>query len=155
MSELPKNVIEPIVSRALEEDLGSGDITSAACIDANAACKANAVARQKLIVCGSDVASCVFAKIDPHLRFEVLACDGMLAMPGDILWSVEGNTRSILMGERVALNFIQRMSGIATMTHAYVKAVPAGYATRLLPIREKPPGIARVGTLCRSRGRRL
>ncbi len=139
--DIPRNIIETIVLRALTEDLAAGDVTSTACIDSEAASQAKAVARQQLIACGSGVAACVFAMIDPKLHFAVQAADGTPLETGGVLWTVSGNTRSILMGERVALNFVQHMSGIASMTRAYVMAIPAGYDTRITDTRKTTPGL--------------
>ncbi len=139
--ELPRIVIKEMVIRALEEDLAAGDVTTEACIDDNSNSVANAVARHDLIACGSNVAACVFEMVDPDLKFEELIADGTSVQKGQILWRVTGKTRSILMGERVALNFVQRLSGIATMTHTYVKAIPPGFHTRISDTRKTTPGL--------------
>lgn len=134
-------MIEEIVVRALEEDIYGGDITSYACLDADSTCTAKAVARQSIVACGSNVAACVFAKVDPTLIFKTLAMDGNRIEAGDPLWQVSGSARSILMGERVALNFVQRLSGIATLTRKYVEAIPKGCATRITDTRKTTPGL--------------
>lgn len=139
--EIPRIVIETIVRRALEEDLAAGDATTDACIDFDLTSVGIAVARQELIACGASVAASVFALLDPSLQFEAIVPDGTEVKKGEALWRVSGRAQSILMGERVALNFIQRMSGIATLTHAYVKAVPKGCSTRIVDTRKTLPGL--------------
>jgi nicotinate-nucleotide pyrophosphorylase (carboxylating) len=139
--ELPLPLIDPIVDRALAEDLASGDITTEACIDADARATAHAVARGPIVACGAPVVARVFARIDPSLSFEVALDDGEAATRGAVLWRVSGSARSILMGERVALNFAQRMSGIATATRTYVDALPPGSKTRIIDTRKTSPGL--------------
>lgn len=139
--EIPKFLIEKIVRRALEEDVGSQDITSEACIDYDATATAQAVARHELIACGAAVAKHVFFTIDPELYFKTVSCEGALLKPGDVLWQVSGRTRAILMGERVALNFVQRMCGIATKTRSFVKEIPPGCSTRIADTRKTTPGL--------------
>lgn len=139
--EIPRNLIDTIVSHALEEDLGGGDITSEACIDYESYSVGKAVARQELIACGSSVAASVFTQVNPELIFEELIPDGTLVKKGDVLWKISGRTRSILMGERVALNLVQRMSAIATITHSFVKAIPKGCNTRITDTRKTTPGL--------------
>ena len=139
--ELTTAVLDPIVRAALVEDLSSGDVTTDACIPADARACADARARSEIVVCGGPVFSRVFAIIDPSVRCEAKLPDGAIAKPGDILWSVEGSARSILMAERTALNFVQRMSGIATATRTYVAAVPKGTATRIIDTRKTTPGL--------------
>jgi nicotinate-nucleotide pyrophosphorylase (carboxylating) len=139
--ELPLPLIDPIVDRALAEDLVSGDITTEACIDPETTAVARGVARGEIVACGAPLVARVFARIDPALRFEVTLADGAAATRGAVLWTVQGSARSILMGERVALNFAQRMSGVATLTRKYVEAVPAGSATRIIDTRKTTPGL--------------
>ena len=138
---LTNAVLDPIVRAALAEDLASGDVTTDACIPADARAVADARARSEIVVCGGPVFFRVFALVDASLRFEVKLDDGEIAKAGDVLWSVEGSARSILMAERAALNFVQRMSGIATATRTYVSAVPKGCATRIIDTRKTTPGL--------------
>src|SRR5579862_9502698 len=105
--ELPRIVVDPIVARALEEDLAGGDVTTEACIDEDAVASARAVARRELVVCGGPVFAAVYAHVDPSLRVELLLADGARAATGAGLFRVSGRARAILMGERVALNFVQ------------------------------------------------
>lgn len=139
--ELPALLVDRAVEIALEEDLASGDLTTEACIDADARAVAHAVARQAMIACGGRVFARVFGRVDPALSVESHADDGVAVKPGTRLWTVRGRARSILMGERVALNFVQRMSGIATTARAYAEAVPAGCRTRITDIRKTTPGL--------------
>jgi nicotinate-nucleotide pyrophosphorylase (carboxylating) len=139
--ELPEQLIDGVVSRALEEDLGSGDLTTEACVDPAARAVAHAVARAPMVVCGGPVFARVFARIDASLSVEIRAADGARAAAGQPLWTVRGRARPILMGERVALNLVQRMCGVATQTRAFVDAVPAGHKTRITDTRKTTPGL--------------
>lgn len=140
-AELPWAVVDEIVDNALREDLASGDVTTSACIDESAKAVAHAVARDAMIACGAEVAKRVFQRIDTTLSFSVVAKEGALLKKGDRLWSVTGSARSILMGERVALNLVQRMTGIATTTHSYVSAIAKGASTRITDTRKTTPGL--------------
>jgi nicotinate-nucleotide pyrophosphorylase (carboxylating) len=139
--ELPSPLIDRLVALALEEDLASGDLTTEACIDASAVAVAVAVARTPMVVCGGTVFARVFSRLDPSLAAEAHAPEGARAAANARLWSVRGSARAILMGERVALNLVQRMCGIATQTRAFVDAVPAGYKTRITDTRKTTPGL--------------
>ena len=140
-TELPRVVVEEIVVRALMEDLAGGDVTTEACVEPAAVAHARAVARGDLVACGALVFARVFAHVDPSLVVETVTPDGTRASRGTTLWTVTGRARSILMGERVALNLTQRMTGVATMTRAYVDAVPAGCSTRITDTRKTTPGL--------------
>jgi nicotinate-nucleotide pyrophosphorylase (carboxylating) len=126
---------------ALDEDLAAGDLTTEACISAQAQASARGVARQDLVLAGVAVAEATFHIVDPTLRFHASLEDGTLAKAGARLWTVQGAARSILMAERVALNFAQRMSGIATLTRRYVDELPAGSTTRITDTRKTTPGL--------------
>ncbi len=138
---IPDAILDPIILRALEEDLGAGDITTDACISESAQAVADAVARSEVVVCGGALFSRVFALIDDTVKFEAKIADGSVAKKGDAIWTVTGPARSILMGERTALNFVQRMTGIATTTRKYVDAVPKGSTTRVTDTRKTTPGL--------------
>ena len=140
-SELPLALLDAIIIRALEEDLGAGDVTTEACVEAEAKASANGVARKELVACGLPVAARVFRTIDPDLRFTSRAEEGSLVAGGTVLFVVEGRARSLLTGERVALNLIQRMSGVATATRRYVSALPEGSRTRVTDTRKTTPGL--------------
>jgi nicotinate-nucleotide pyrophosphorylase (carboxylating) len=139
--DLPDFVVDRVVGVALEEDLGSGDITTEACVDPDARAVAHAVAREPLVVCGATVFARCFTRLDPSLVVEAHAGDGTDAGTGVRLWTVRGRARAILMAERVALNLVQRMCGIATTTRAYVAAVPAGAKARVTDTRKTTPGL--------------
>jgi nicotinate-nucleotide pyrophosphorylase (carboxylating) len=132
---------DPIVDLALREDLASGDITTEACITGDARAVAHAVARKPMVACGGPVFAHVFTKIDPELVFAMHVAEGAHAAAGTRLWTVQGSARSILMGERTALNFVQRMSGIATLASTYVDALPKGSTTRITDTRKTTPGM--------------
>lgn len=140
-SELLLPLVDDIVRRALEEDVGAGDVTTEACVAEDAAATANAVARKAIVVCGVPVAERVFAILDPSVRFTAVLADGTQASAGATLYRAEGRARSILMAERVSLNLVQRMSGVATMTRRYVDAVPTGSKTRIVDTRKTTPGL--------------
>ncbi len=139
--ELPLVQIDRVVAAALEEDLGSGDLTTEACIDPGARAVARAVARTPVVACGAVVFERVFARLDPSLSVEVHVPDGARVAAKETLWTVRGRARAILMGERVALNLVQRMAGVATQTRAFVDALPAGTRTRVTDTRKTTPGL--------------
>lgn len=133
--------LESLVDRALAEDLGAGDITTQACIDADAKAVAQAVARTDLVVCGGPVFALVCHRVDPSLAVELNVLDGTKVKGGSKIFRIEGRARSILSAERVALNFVQRMSGIATLTRAHVDALTPGSRTRITDTRKTTPGL--------------
>jgi nicotinate-nucleotide pyrophosphorylase (carboxylating) len=139
--ELPAGAADRVVALALEEDLASGDVTTEACIAPDAVAVAHAVARTALVACGGPVFARVFARVDPALVVEARVAEGDRASAGARLWTVRGRARSILMGERVALNFVQHLCGVATRARAYVDAVPAGCAARITDTRKTTPGL--------------
>lgn len=123
---LPDILIEPIVSAALAEDLGrAGDVTSAAVIPADAAASGVIVARAAGIVAGTDCARLAFQLLDPAVTFEAGRADGGAVKRGDVIAHVSGNARAILAAERVALNFLGHLSGVATLTRRYADAIAA------------------------------
>ena len=134
-------VLEPIVRRALAEDLLSGDLTSEACIAQDHASKAFAVAREDLVASGAAAVREVARQVDPTIRVEALVADGAFVHKNERLWSLEGPTRSILAVERTALNLVQRMGGIATITRRYVDALAPGSKTRITDTRKTMPGL--------------
>ena len=139
--ELPLPLLDDLLRRALAEDLGGGDVTTEACVPADALATADGVARKAMVACGIPVAARVFAMVDGSLRFESKVSEGASVQPGTVLWRVGGCARSILMAERVALNFTQRMCGIATATRRHVDAVPQGCVTRITDTRKTTPGL--------------
>lgn len=130
-----------IVGRALSEDLGEpGDITSDACIPETAESDAVFVARADGVIAGLEVAAYVFEALDPSLSFVPMVADGDEVAPADRIARISGRTRSILSGERTALNLLGRMSGVATATSVMVEAV-AGTGVRISDTRKTMPGL--------------
>jgi len=130
--------IEAIIKKALEEDLGNGDHTSLATIPSTAEGKAKLLIKEYGIIAGTAIGKKVFETVDPGTRVHVFIPDGQMVKPGDIAFEVEGSAISILSGERLALNFMQRMSGIATYTNKLNKLVEP-YNCRLLDTRKTTP----------------
>ena len=137
----PRAVVRRIVALALEEDLGRGDVTTAACVPRDAQGEAVMVARQELVLAGLDVAEEVFAQVDPAIGMRRERSDGEILSRGAIAARVRGPSASILQGERVALNFVQRMSGVATLARRHVDALPDGARTRIADTRKTTPGL--------------
>ncbi len=129
-----------LVEQALFEDIGFGDITSESLIPEEQLGKAEFIAKENGIISGIDIVKLVFSCVDGQVTFEPSVQDGALVEPGVSLGVVDGPVRSILTGERVALNFLQRMSGIATLTHKYVHAV-AGTKAKITDTRKTVPGL--------------
>lgn len=130
--------IEEIIRKALEEDLGNGDHTSLATIPAEAAGKSKLIVKEAGILAGVEIARQVYRQLDPDVQFEIKISDGSPVWPGDIAFYVYGRSRSILAGERLALNFMQRMSGIATSTAQLVK-LTKGTGAKILDTRKTTP----------------
>ena len=128
-----------LVQLALQEDVGDGDATSLAVVPANLRWRADIVARQEMIVAGLTVAETVLAEFDDTVRLVADVKDGDLIGEGAHLGTIEGAARSILSVERTVLNFLQRLSGIATQTHRYVQAID-GLACQILDTRKTTPG---------------
>lgn len=137
---LPEGVVKEIVARALEEDAGLGDVTTTATVAEGAQCRAEVVAKAEGVVCGLGVMAAVFAALDGRVKFTAERTEGSRVAPGDIVARLAGPTRAVLTGERTALNFLQRLSGIATLTARYVMAV-AGTRTQILDTRKTAPGL--------------
>ncbi|OGW53199.1 MAG: nicotinate-nucleotide diphosphorylase (carboxylating) [Nitrospirae bacterium RBG_19FT_COMBO_55_12] len=136
MSAYLKNLIE----NALSEDIGPGDITTEATIPEDATSTAEMLAKQDLVLAGLDVAGEVFHYLDPRVQFTPLAKDGDKIKAGTVLARVSGKTRVLLTGERVALNFLQHLSGIATLTAKYVEKLK-GLKVEVLDTRKTLPGL--------------
>ena len=130
---------EHLIDLALEEDAGLGDITSRAIFPAQHRSHAVIDAKQALVLCGLEIAARVFAKHDPGLKVRLLAKDGDRVKSGAIVLQVDGSTASILTAERTALNFLQRLSGIATQARRYA-AVVEGTGVRVVDTRKTTPG---------------
>jgi nicotinate-nucleotide pyrophosphorylase (carboxylating) len=141
LGPLPDLMIEEVVRAALAEDLGrAGDITSQACIPADARLSAAFVARKGGVVAGLACARLALAALDPSARFSPAAADGDAVGPGAVLAEIEANAQAALSAERVALNLLCRLSGVATLTAAYV-AQTAGARARILDTRKTTPGL--------------
>ena len=136
--ELNEQYIEQHILSALKEDVGEGDYSSLACIPSTERGKAKLVAKQACVVCGIDIAGKVFELTDKGITFTPLMKDGQKAEKGDVLFRVEGSAASILTAERTALNYMQRLSGIASTTAEYVNLIK-GTSTRLLDTRKTTP----------------
>lgn len=132
-------ILEKVVLRALEEDLQGGDLTTMATVDEDQLGAADAIAKQDLVVSGTEAFSRCFHAVHPACRVERLMADGHRASAGDVLLRVEGPTRALLMAERTALNFLQSLSGTATLTRAYVDA--ASGRVRIVDTRKTLPGL--------------
>jgi nicotinate-nucleotide pyrophosphorylase (carboxylating) len=128
---------------ALREDIGGGDITTVSFVPENQQASARIIARERAIVAGIDVAADVFRRVDASLHPEILRGDGAIVDSGESVLEVRGNARSILAAERVALNFLQRLSGIATLTHQFVEAVGDNRA-KILDTRKTTPGLRKL-----------
>lgn len=135
----PWAAIEADVARALAEDIGTGDLT-AALIDADARANARIICREGTVLAGSAWAEECFRQLDTRARIEWSAADGDRIAPGSELCRLEGNARALVAGERNALNFLQTLSGTATVTRSYADAV-AGTRTRILDTRKTIPGL--------------
>jgi nicotinate-nucleotide pyrophosphorylase (carboxylating) len=139
--ELPPLLVEQAVAAALEEDLGhAGDITTVAIIPADARGKAAIVAREEGIVAGLDLAEAAFRILDPEVKFTRIVADGHKVAAGGVIARAEGLTRALLTGERTALNFLNRLSGIATLTLKFVAAVK-GTKARIACTRKTTPNL--------------
>jgi nicotinate-nucleotide pyrophosphorylase (carboxylating) len=141
IAPIPDLLIQPVVAAALAEDLGrAGDVTAQACIDAEARFSAVFAARQAGTVAGLACARLAVLALDPAARFEALAADGDRVPAGAVLARVEAGARALLSAERTALNLLGRLSGVASLTRAYVDAVQ-GTNARIADTRKTTPGL--------------
>ncbi len=132
--------IRRLIHRALEEDLGSGDVTTDALIESKGGLRAEIIARETLVLCGIDIADAVFNACDDRIKFRKVQSDGERIEPGRAVAELRGPARGILKGERVALNFLGLLSGIATLTRRYVDlTVP--YKAKITDTRKTRPGL--------------
>ena len=130
--------VDSIINLALSEDIGTGDITTISTIPADKTAHGRFVAKEDMVVCGLDLASYIFSKVDQKISFTPNLKDGDKAVKGDVIAVVDGNARNVLTGERTALNFMQRLSGIATRTAAAVAEV-AGTKAKITDTRKTTP----------------
>ncbi len=140
MELLYNTQIDKIIELALEEDIGSGDITTLSTIPEKTTATGKFIAKQDTVICGIDIAKKVFHKIDPEVVFESYFADGDMVKTGDVIASVSGNARSMLVAERTALNIMQRLSGVAMRTHECVEMV-AGTKAKIADTRKTTPGM--------------
>jgi nicotinate-nucleotide pyrophosphorylase (carboxylating) len=132
--------VDEMVDRALAEDLCWGDITTEALIPSDQRGSASIVAKERGVLAGIDIAKTVFHRVDPELKVDISLEDGCRVEPRDVVARVQGRVASILKAERVALNFLQRLGGIASETNRYVKAVN-GLSVRIMDTRKTTPGL--------------
>jgi len=128
------------VQNALAEDIGAGDLTSTFLVPADHQSEARIFAKEDAVLAGIEAAGAVYQQVDPKIVIAARRKDGDSVQPGDTVFEIMGPTRSILTGERVALNFIQRLSGVATVTRKFVDAV-AGTGAEILDTRKTTPGL--------------
>ena len=133
-------LIDSLIDLAFAEDIGDGDHTTLCCIPADAMGKSRLLIKEAGVLAGVEVAKEIFHRFDPTMKVEVLIEDGTEVKPGDVAMVVEGKIQSLLQTERLMLNVMQRMSGIATMTRRYVKQLE-GTRTRVLDTRKTTPGL--------------
>jgi len=129
----------PLIKMAIAEDLGRGDMTSELLFTENAVAKANIISREEIVVCGMDIAAEILLQYDKKLKFKVFVKDAGVAHVGSKLAAIDGPLRPMLSAERVLLNFLQRLSGIATTTGKYVRAIH-GTKAKIYDTRKTMPG---------------
>ncbi|MCZ6555420.1 MAG: carboxylating nicotinate-nucleotide diphosphorylase [Candidatus Dadabacteria bacterium] len=138
--EIDWEKVDLIIENTLEEDLGSGDVTTDAIFSVDDTCEALIIAKEEGIIAGIPIAERVFQKLDPEVTVAQKLKDGEHVNPGDEILVIKGSIHAVLSGERLSLNLLQRMSGIATATSKYVAAI-SGYRTRILDTRKTAPGL--------------
>jgi len=139
MKKLNIAKVRPLIRMAIEEDLGRGDMTSELLFKDDTMAKSNIISREEIVVCGMDVAREILKCFDKRLKLRVLVKDGQSAYVGCKIATIEGPLRSTLSAERVMLNFLQRLSGIATTTRKYVRAIQ-GTKAKIYDTRKTMPG---------------
>lgn len=140
INPLDLDLVCDCVASALDEDLGRGDITTRAVVRPGSKARGSFMAKQDLVLAGLEVADAAFTSFDPYLQIESMAGDGEEIPAGRIFARITGDAQTLLAAERVALNFLQRLSGIATLTRRYVDAV-AGTGSRIVDTRKTTPGL--------------
>jgi nicotinate-nucleotide pyrophosphorylase (carboxylating) len=135
---MKNNVLREFIIRSIEEDVGEGDHSSLSCIPESASGRAKLLVKEKGILAGLSIAEHVFAEVDKTLKIEIFITDGADIVPGDIVFIITGRQLSILKSERLVLNIMQRMSGIATSTRVYVSKLN-GLKTKILDTRKTTP----------------
>lgn len=137
---LDKQIVDQFIKNAIAEDVGDGDHTSLSTIPKGTQGRAKLIVKEKGILAGVELALEIFQQVDSRLKVDVNLRDGEAVSPGDIVLNVHGSTHSILLAERLVLNCMQRMSGIATKTNRIVKSLE-GYKTKVLDTRKTTPGL--------------
>lgn len=137
---IANHALNHLIDLALEEDIGTGDITTETLIPANAAGEAVIIAKEPLVLAGMQVTQSVFRRLDPAIAFSYEFSDGTTVTPGTSFLKIHGRLQPLLTGERTALNFLQRLSGIATHVRRYVQEMPTT-AIRLVDTRKTTPGL--------------
>lgn len=135
-----KPFVDELIELAIKEDLGDGDHTSLCCIPAEEQGRMRLLCKQEGVIAGIEIAEIVLHRLDPEMKFEQLLEDGARVKPGDIAFYVSGRLQSLLQAERILLNIMQRMSGVATQTAFYVKHLE-GLHTKVLDTRKTTPGM--------------
>lgn len=138
--ETVNQLIDRLIDLAFAEDIGDGDHTTLSCIPADAMGKSKLLIKEQGVLAGMEIAKEIFHRFDPEMKVTVMIEDGAEVKPGDVAMVVEGRVQSLLQTERLMLNVMQRMSGIATMTRKYVKQLE-GTKTRVLDTRKTTPGM--------------
>lgn len=133
-------LIDELITLAFAEDIGDGDHTTLCCISSTEMGKSRLIIKESGVLAGVEMARRIFKHFDPDMRMDIFICDGAEVKRGDIAFTVEGRVQSLLQTERLVLNVMQRMSGIATTTRRYVKALE-GTKTRVLDTRKTTPGM--------------
>ncbi|NVO09226.1 MAG: carboxylating nicotinate-nucleotide diphosphorylase [Bacteroidales bacterium] len=133
-------LIDSLIDLAIAEDIGDGDHSSLSCIPESAKGKVRLMVKQQGIIAGVEIAKRIYRKLDIYIDFEVLIIDGTPVKPGDFVFTAEGKIHSLLQAERIVLNVMQRMSGIATQTNEYVKKIE-GTKAKILDTRKTTPGM--------------
>lgn len=134
------NNLNQFIENAIREDISDGDHSSLSCIPAGATGKAQLIVKEDGIIAGIEIARNIFSHLDKNIVFDQLIADGSKVKNGDIAFTVEGKTQTILLAERLVLNIMQRMSGIATKTNEYVRQLE-GLNTKVLDTRKTTPGM--------------
>jgi nicotinate-nucleotide pyrophosphorylase (carboxylating) len=134
-------IVSETVRRALSEDIDRGDVTTEACVEPTTVGTATLNAREPVVVCGLPILEEVYSQLDLLVDVEPHVQDGDLVETGTALATISGPATSILLGERVALNFMQRLTGVSTMTRRFVDSLPAGSSTRITDTRKTTPGL--------------
>jgi len=135
-----KPFVDELIELAIKEDIGDGDHTSLCCIPASEQGRMRLLCKQEGVIAGIEIAQIVLERLDPTMQFEQLLHDGDRVKPGDVAFYVSGGLRSLLQAERILLNIMQRMSGVATQTAFYVKHLE-GLHTKVLDTRKTTPGM--------------